>query len=497
LWAPFTAEPAGGGFEEFRRARGRFVEGAAELPDDLGPMYETLANDPTWEEGISARLAAGAVLSDAIVETAEEAAATLRTLPDPYLAARGDDLVQLGSHFVRLLAPETPEPPEDAILCARDVSAVELQRWSPLLSGVALIGVAPTAHLAIVARGLGLPAVVLDETCAAQLPAPAAMGTATPALLQGFEGWLEIGPDPALAGAYPAERISARPDPAPVFARGRTVGVFANLNAASDAALAAGLGADGVGLLRTEFLYVDRAEPPPVEEEVAAYRTVAAAFAGKPIVARTLDLGGDKLGAPFRDDGVDHGMLGVRGIRLTLRHPDLFARHLRALVTGFAGTDLRIMFPMVAVPEEFARARDALDEVLGELNSACRPQLGLMLEIPAAAFALDEFARAGARFVSLGTNDLAQYFFASDRLGAEHARYEIPKRAAWRAFLRDALAKAKAAGLEAGVCGEAAGDATLSEFWLTSGVDELSVAPALIPWLKSRLRSISSPLAPV
>jgi phosphoenolpyruvate-protein kinase (PTS system EI component) len=270
--------------------------------------------------------------------------------------------------------------------------------------------------------------------------------------------------------------------------------VFANVNTPAEAPLAATLGADGIGLLRTEFLYVDRLQPPSLEEETAVYRRIAAAFSNRPIVVRTLDLGGDKLGAGFAHDGLDHGMLGVRGIRLTLRHPELFARHLRAVVEGFAGSDLRIMFPMVAVPEEFVRAREAVAQALQAAGGTRRPELGLMLEIPAAAYALGAFSRDGATFVSLGTNDLAQYFFASDRLSAEHASYRIAESEAWRAFLRDTVHNARMAGLDVSVCGEAAGDASLTALWLDAGVDKLSVAPGLVPWLKARLRAAAPQL---
>jgi phosphoenolpyruvate-protein kinase (PTS system EI component) len=496
LWAPASAPPAAGDLDDFHRARERFVAQTGSLPDGLGPMYEALAFDPSWDEGIGARLATGDTLSAAVAGTAAEAAGELRALADPYLAARGDDLVQVGAQLVRLLGGAAAPPPRDAILCAHDVSPVELQGWAAELGGVLLLDVAPTAHLAIVARGLGLPAIALAGPSAARLRALAATEVANPApaLLNGFEGWLESAPDDALVRAYPPERIVAQPDPEPVVVEGRRIGVLANINLPEQSALGATLGADGIGLLRTEFLYVDRAQPPSLEEETAAYRMVATAFAGKPIVVRTLDLGGDKLGAGFADDGVDHGMLGVRGVRLTLRHPELFARHLNAIVDGFAGAELFVMFPMVAVVDEFERARDAVAAVV-RARGAKMPQLGLMLEIPAAAYALAEFAAAGASFISLGTNDLAQYFFASDRLSAEHAAYDIVHRAAWREFLRDVIHKAKQAGLEAGVCGEAAGDASLSTFWLEAGVDKLSVAPGLVPWLKTRLRTSAPHLA--
>jgi phosphoenolpyruvate-protein kinase (PTS system EI component) len=486
LWSPSGAAAAGGTLEDFERARERFTAEAASLPDDLRVVYEGLVCDPMWEDGIAARLAEGRPLAEAIRATGQAAAAQLAGLDDPYLRARASDLEQTAAHLLRLLAGRS-EPPAGAIVIARDVSAIELQRWAAALAGIVLLDISPTAHVAIVARGLGLPAIALAGAKAAAL-AELPPSADDVAVLNGFEGWLETAPDAELIYANPEQRVVAQPDPAPVELGGRRVGVFANLNAPDDAPLAAQLGADGVGLVRTEFLYVDRDLAPSLEEEAAAYRRIAAAFAGKPLVVRTLDLGGDKLVERFRGDGVDHGMLGVRGIRLCLREPEFFTQHLRAVLAGFAGSDLRLMFPMISNADEFVAARNVVREVAKELHVPV-PPLGIMLEIPSAAYALEAFVREGASFVSLGTNDLEQYFFAESRLlaGASH---EGARTVAWRRFLAEIVAKAKLQRLEVGVCGEAAGDPELAELWLAWGVDELSVAPALVPWTKARLRAV-------
>jgi phosphoenolpyruvate-protein kinase (PTS system EI component) len=267
--------------------------------------------------------------------------------------------------------------------------------------------------------------------------------------------------------------------------------VFANLNFPGDAPFAAALGADGVGLLRTEFLYVDRPRQPALAEERSTYARIASTFTGRPIIVRTLDLGGDKVGLGIEHDGLDHGMLGVRGIRLSLRQPEPFLQHVQAILEGFAGADVRLMFPMVTLPDEFRQARELVIEAARRAKGSRVPPLGIMVEVPAAAYALEVFAREGASFVSFGTNDLAQYFFASDRLSADNA-FDPATNAAFQAFVRDAVARAKHAGLEVGVCGEAAGSAALTSFWIECGVDELSVSPGLVPWLKARLRNALS-----
>lgn len=490
LWAPrASVAEAPFGLEAFDAARLRFVAGTAALPDDLRTMYDAVAFDPAWDEGIERHLASGVSLVDSITATAAEIAGMLASLDDPYLRARNADFIQIGAQLVRLLGtPDAPVP--ESILCARDVSAVELAQWSSHLTGIVLIDVPPTAHVAIVARGLALPTVALAGTGddlyrSAQRGGD---GAALPSLLNGFEGWLETLPDNELRERYPAARIGSVPDPATVFAHGRTLGVYANVNLADEAGLASALGADGIGLLRTEFLYVGRTEQPPLEEERAAFSAVGAAFARGPIVVRTMDLGGDKSGLGIENDGLDHGMLGVRGIRLSLRRPDSFVQHAQAIVEGFAGSDLRLMFPMVTVPEEFRRARELVSEAVRRAGTPM-PPLGVMVEVPAAAYAFDAFAREGASFVSFGTNDLAQYFFASDRLRIDNSSLDPASNPAFRSFVAEAIARAKAAGLETCVCGEAAGWAAMTSFWLACGVDELSVAPALVPWLKARLRT--------
>jgi len=491
LWAPSRANGANGapeaaGFASFEALRQRFIDGAGALPEDLRAMYEAIALDPMWDEGIAAHLDASDSLPAAIRATAKEISATLEGLDDPYLRARAADFTQIGAQLLRL-HEGAAGPRPDSILCARDISAVELAQWSAQLSGVVLIEVAPTAHVAIVARGLGLPTIALGGSSNGLYSTAQGPGGEAASILNGFEGWLETAPPPELAARYRPERITAQPDPLPVSVGGRAIGVYANVNFPDDAPLAAGLGADGIGLLRTEFLYVDRPQQPPLEEERAAYARVAATFSGRPIVVRTLDLGGDKLGMGIERDGLDHGMLGVRGIRLSLRRPDAFGQHLRAILEGFAGADVRLMFPMVTLPEEFAQARDLVG-LAARRAGAAPPPLGIMVEVPAAAYAFEAFAREGCSFVSFGTNDLAQYFFASDRTKIDSA-IDPNTNAAFHAFVSDAVARAKRAGLEVGVCGEAASSAAMTSVWIECGVDELSVAPGLIPWLKARLRN--------
>jgi phosphoenolpyruvate-protein kinase (PTS system EI component) len=484
LWAPSPREqtPEPGTMEEFVRVRERVASEAREAGSEMGAMYEALLLDPTWDNGVAEHLAAGATLDVAIETTAAQNARSLAEIDDPYLRSRAHDFEQLGAHLIRALHG-AQDPPVETIVLASDVSALELQRWSSHVAGLVLIGISPLAHLAIVARGLGVPTIAVAQ-------APEIPWAGSLALLEATDGWLETNPDPELVRAHPSERISAEPDPGEVWVAGKRIAVYANVNLPDDAPFAAAIGADGAGLVRTEFLYLGDAIPKP-DREREAYARIAYALRGRPIVVRALDLGGDKMSAILREPGEEYGMLGIRGIRLLLRRPELFLRHVRAVLEGFADADLRIMFPMVASPREFVRARDVV-RAASEALGLRIPPLGIMFEIPSAAFGFDAFAGAGASFISIGTNDLQQYFFASDRMAAGGWAFEDEDRGpAFTRFLADAIARAKASGLDVGVCGEAAGDPALTQWWLDCNVDSLSVTPGLVPWLKARIRGES------
>ena len=472
LWAPERAlamTATNGMVEQFADARRAVAADLRALPEDMRTMYEALLFDPVWDDGFAA---------------VEAQARALATLDDPYLRARAHDLEQLEAQLLRTMRG-VQDPPPGAIVLAADMSALELQRWSDRIAGLVLLGISPMAHLAILARGFGVPTIALADRAIEQ-------ANRDGALLDAVDGWVETAPPAALLREHPPERISAQPDPGAVVIDGRRMAVYANVAYVDDAAFAASLGADGIGLLRTEFLYTGERGIPTLEEETAAYARIAQAMAGRPIVVRTLDLGADKMPPSLVRAGEDYGMLGLRGIRLLLRRPELFERHVRAVLGGFAGADVRIMLPMIALPEEFVQAREVIAGVAEALGSAL-PPLGIMFEIPSVAYAFTGFARAGAAFVSIGTNDLGQYFFAADRLnGAMTVTAEASAGETFRAFLERAIGDARDAGLTVSVCGEAAGEAAFTDLWVRSGVDALSVAPGLIPWLKRRLREGST-----
>jgi phosphoenolpyruvate-protein phosphotransferase len=289
--------------------------------------------------------------------------------------------------------------------------------------------------------------------------------------------------------------LAAAPGPA-VTLDGRAVTVAANVGGVEDARTALARGAEGVGLFRTEFLFLQRTAGPAEDEQAALYGQVLAVMNQHPVIIRTLDTGGDKELPYLAQPPEANPFLGGRAIRLCLSQPDLFRAQLRALLRAGAGHDLGIMFPMIATLDELRRAREQLDQARRELQergcTQCeRPRVGIMVEIPAAALTADLLARE-VDFFSIGTNDLTQYTLAADRTNPRVAYLNDPCHPAVLRLVARTVQGAKAAGIPVGVCGEMAGDPEALPLLVGLGIDELSMSPALIPRAKALVRRISA-----
>jgi phosphoenolpyruvate-protein kinase (PTS system EI component) len=267
-----------------------------------------------------------------------------------------------------------------------------------------------------------------------------------------------------------------------------------------DEALAAvANGAEGVGLLRTEFLYLDRPDLPSEDEQVAALRAIFAALEGRPIIVRTLDIGGDKSVPALDLDPVTNSFLGVRGLRLSLRRPDLFRQQLRAIARAAEGYRVSLMFPMVTTVAEVREARGHLDAVMKELDAegvghGRIEEVGIMVEVPAAALTADLLAPE-VDFFSVGSNDLVQYTMAAERTNAAVADLYRPDAPAILRLLERIVAGAHAHGRWVGICGEMAGDPSLTPIFVGLGIDELSMAPGSIPAVKAAIRELTCEVA--
>jgi phosphocarrier protein FPr len=352
----------------------------------------------------------------------------------------------------------------------------------------------PNAHTAILARGLGLPAVVSAGTGVLEL------ANGTPVILDGGAGTLMASPDAsALAAARDAQRqqqqqrsAAARTAAEPaITADGHRVEVVANIGGADEAAPALDGGAEGVGLFRTEVVFLDekRTTAPTEDEQFAIYRDVAQAFGGQPVIVRTLDIGGDKE-VPYLDlPREDNPFLGVRGVRLCFEHPDLFRTQLRAILRAASFGKLRIMFPMIADVGELRAARAIVEQLRAELN-APPVEVGIMIEVPSAALMADVLARE-ADFLSIGTNDLTQYTLAMDRMHPTLAAQADDLHPAVLRLIAKTVQGAHAAGKWVGVCGNLGSKPMAVPILIGLGVDELSIAIKDIPLVKAQIRTLT------
>jgi len=441
-----------------------------------------------------------APLESALATTIAQMHAMLATLDDPHLSARAADMDAIGQSILMALHGTDRQPldlPAGAIIVAADLTPAETAG----LRGGAVIGFAtayggPTGHTAILARSLGIPAAVGLGAAALDIPDGADL------ILDGTAALLIVAPDPTEHAEYERRRaeqqaVSLRQnelrDLPGQTADGHAVALWANIGRPEEAALARARGAEGIGLFRTEFLFLDRAAPPDEQEQFDAYCATLAAMDGRTVVVRTIDIGGDKP-LPYLDLPHEaNPFLGVRGLRLCMRYPDLFATQLRALLRAALHGDLWIMLPMVATPADLAWGREQLRAAAASLATAgiahrADVRLGIMIETPAAAVTADLLARDAA-FFSVGSNDLAQYTLAVDRGAADlAARYPHDAPAVLR-LIGQAAAAAAQAGIPIGVCGELAGVPDVAPLLVGLGVHELSMAAASIPLVKERLRA--------
>ncbi len=417
-----------------------------------------------------------------------------RQLQDALLAARALDLQDAGERVLATLlgverrAVVLREP---GILIAEDLTPSDtLQLDMRYVVGLAISSGGPTSHTAILARTLGLPALV------AAGPSLLALSAGQEAVIDGNAGCLYLKCSPAdlesarlEVRAYVARRDAMRAtrDQPAVTPDGHRVGVFANVANARQAAEAVEAGAEGVGLMRTEFLFLERDTAPGEEEQYIVYRDTIAALAGRPLIIRTLDIGGDKQVSYLDLPKEENPFLGVRGARLLLARPELLHTQLRALYRAAAHGPLQIMFPMITDLAEVELLRAECELVRKALGAPAVP-LGIMVEVPAVAVMADRFAKV-VDFFSIGTNDLTQYVLAMDRQHPQLAAQADPLHPAVLALIGMTARAANAAGIHAGVCGGLAGDPLGARILTGLGVHELSMSAQDVAAVKTAIRA--------
>jgi phosphotransferase system enzyme I (PtsI) len=439
-------------------------------------------------------------------EVATRYAETLNKIDDPYLRERALDIQDVTKRVIRNLQGKAPKTflalTEPHILIAHNLTpsdTASINRTNVL--GIATDLGSRTSHTAILARSLNIPAIVGLHDITAKLE------TGQHVLLDGNDGWLIVDPTPNTVAEY-AEIESRR---ARVTAKlrelrettsttrdGRHIVLSANIELPQDVDAVKANGAEGIGLYRTEFLYLNRPTLPTEEEQYEIYRKVAERVRPDPLIIRTFDLGGDKL-APGTVDIADelNPFLGWRAIRFCLENIDIFKTQLRAILRASVVGNVKTMFPMISGLDELRRAIAVLDECKEELRSskidiAERLEVGAMIEIPSAAICASVLAPE-VDFLSIGTNDLIQYALAVDRVNEKIAHLYEPTHPAVLRLLKMIADAAHAHNLWVGVCGEMAGDIALVPLLLGLGIDELSTAAILVPRVKRAVQSLTIP----
>jgi len=468
--------------------------------------HAAMAWDPTLVEVAATRIREqGEDGVAAIQASGASAAAQLAALDDPLLAARSADVLDVADRIARILAGL----PTDEVTLA-DPSVVVAEDLSPSMTatlprehilGILLEGGSPTAHAAILARAYGIPAVVAAP---AALAALAAAGSGADVAIDGGTGEVVVAPDADTVAEFDARAVlhalarsadAAEAGLAAVTTDGVEVTLLANIGTPAEAGPARALGARGVGLFRTEFLFLERSTPPTEDEQAAAYREAVEAFGGDPVTIRLLDIGGDKPIPYLPMPAEENPFLGVRALRLAHDRPEVFVTQLRACYRAAVAGPVKVMAPMVADAGDvmllLALATRARDELAGEVVAIGPVDLGVMLEIPSAVLSADAWF-GNVAFASLGTNDLTQYALAVDRGNPALERYRDAMHPAVLRLIAMAADSAARAGISLSVCGEMGGDPAAALALVGLGVRQLSMGTASLPAVRRAIRGATA-----
>lgn len=480
-----------------------------DLGEDLAGIFEAhllLLQDSAFTGRVVERIRSEEVNAEwAVHRTVDELEKRFAEIENEYLRERNEDLRDVSRHLLRILAGvaahELSEIEGDVIVVADDLTpseAVQLGRQG--VRGFALEGGGRTSHTTIIARSLNVPLIAGLEGITSLLT------DNDPVILDGGEGEVILHPTLQMLADYRRQRevlaqrereMLATSDLDSTTRDGVAVSLMANIDLEVELDDARRFGAAGIGLYRSEFLYIERSPAIPAEEDhLELYRRVVAAAAPYPAVIRTYDLGGRKMAREVMHTQEENPVLGLRGIRLTLARPEVFRTQLRALFRAGVTGDLWVLLPMISTLGEVLQFRAFADEVLAELEEEGLEhqrdyKLGIMIEVPSAALTADIFAPQ-VDFFAIGTNDLIQYSLAVDRNNEHVADLYQPLHPAILRMLRMVVSAATEAGIDLEICGEMASDPTIAPLLVGMGLRRLSMSPRVIPAVKAQLRELDS-----
>ena len=439
----------------------------------------------------------GATAEHAVHTTGENFAAAFAAMDDTYMQARAVDVRDISRRVVHILAGVQEEQQWDQpfILMADDLTPSQtVQLDKSLLLGFVTRHGSSNSHTAILARTMGIPALIgveIDESWDGQ-----------PAVLDGYNHCLYIDPTDDLLTSMEAKRradaeqasllqgLKKKPN---ITLDGHEIKVYANIGNASDVGLVLQNDAQGIGLFRSEFIYLDRKDYPSEEVQFAIYKRVVETMAGRKVIIRTLDIGADKQADYFGLEKEENPAMGFRAIRVCLTRRDMFKAQLRAILRAAAYGTVSIMFPMIISVREVRDAKELLEDCRMELLEQGLPvgkvEIGIMVETPAAVMLANELAQE-VQFFSLGTNDLTQYTLAIDRQNPRLEPFYDPHHPAVLRMIQATVDAGHRHGCWVGICGELGADLSMTETFLRMGVDELSVSPAAVLPLRKRIRSL-------
>lgn len=464
-------------------------------------VHQMMLEDEDYNDSVKNIIETQTVNAEyAVATTGDNFAAMFAGMDDEYFQARAVDMKDISERVINVLmgVGEAAGWEAPSIIVAEDLAPSETVQFdkSKLLGFVTRLG-SSNSHTAILARTMNIPALIQIDI---KEEWNGKMG-----IIDGFTGEFFIDPEPEVLKKYQEKKaeqeerrklLAEQKGKPTVTKGGKEIKLFANIGSVSDLPAAMGNDAGGIGLFRSEFLYLESGDYPTEDEQFKAYKMVAETMAGKKVIIRTLDIGADKQVDYFKLDKEENPAMGLRAIRICLTRPEIFKTQLRAILRASAFGNIAVMYPMIISVEEVRKIKEIMAEVKAELDEAGiqygEVEQGIMIETPASVIISDLLAQE-VDFFSIGTNDLTQYTLAIDRQNAKLDEFYNPHHEAVLRMIEMVVDNAHKAGIWAGICGELGADMELTERFMAMGVDELSVSPTFIYPVRQIIREYDGP----